>query len=70
MLVDLPGYGYAEASKAAVKRWTGLMRRYLHSRASLRRVCLLIDARHGIKEIDRPLMEHARRGRRSPTRSC
>ncbi len=57
MLVDLPGYGYAEASKAAIKRWTGLVRRYLQSRAGLRRVCLLIDARHGIKEIDRPLLD-------------
>ncbi len=57
MLVDLPGYGYAEASKVAVKRWTGLVRRYLQTRAALRRVCLLIDARHGIKEIDRPLLE-------------
>jgi GTP-binding protein len=57
MLVDLPGYGYAEASKAAVKRWTGLVRRYLQTRAALRRVCLLIDARHGIKEVDRPLLD-------------
>ncbi len=57
MLVDLPGYGYAEASKVAVKRWTGLVRRYLQSRAVLRRVCLLIDARHGIKDIDRPLLD-------------
>jgi GTP-binding protein len=57
MLVDLPGYGYAEASKAAVKRWTGLVRRYLQTRSALRRVCLLIDARHGIKEVDRPLLE-------------
>jgi GTP-binding protein len=57
MLVDLPGYGYAEASKAEVKRWTGLVRRYLQTRAVLRRVCLLIDARHGIKEVDRPLLE-------------
>jgi GTP-binding protein len=57
MLVDLPGYGYAEASKVAVKRWTGLVRRYLQTRAALRRVCLLIDARHGIKEVDRPLLD-------------
>ena len=57
MLVDLPGYGYAAASKVAVKRWTGLVRRYLQTRAALRRVCLLIDARHGIKEIDRPLLD-------------
>jgi len=57
MLVDLPGYGYAAASKVAVKRWTGLVRRYLQTRAALRRVCLLMDARHGIKEIDRPLLD-------------
>jgi GTP-binding protein len=56
MLVDLPGYGYAEAPKAAVKSWTSLVRQYLQNRAALRRVCLLIDARHGIKEVDRPLM--------------
>ena len=56
MLVDLPGYGYAEAPKSAVKSWTSLVRRYLQTRATLRRVCLLIDSRHGIKDIDRPLM--------------
>jgi GTP-binding protein len=57
MLVDLPGYGYAEASKGAVKAWTRLVQHYLRGRASLRRVCLLIDARHGIKEPDRPIMQ-------------
>jgi GTP-binding protein len=57
LLVDLPGYGYAQASKAAVERWTGLVRRYLRSRASLRRVCLLVDARHGLKEPDRPILQ-------------
>ena len=56
MLVDLPGYGYAEAPKSAVKSWTSLVRYYLQTRAALRRVCLLIDSRHGIKEVDRPLM--------------
>jgi GTP-binding protein len=56
MLVDLPGYGYAEAPRAAVKNWTILIREYLQNRAALRRVCLLIDARHGVKEVDRPLM--------------
>ena len=56
MLVDLPGYGYADASKAAIKGWTGLVRRYLQTRATLRQVCLLIDSRHGLKEADRPLM--------------
>src|SRR5262249_30314068 len=40
MLVDLPGYGYAKASKTEVKHWTALLRRYLQTRAALRRVCL------------------------------
>jgi GTP-binding protein len=57
MLVDLPGYGYAAASKSAVAAWTRLVQHYLRGRASLRRVCLLIDSRHGIKEPDRPIMQ-------------
>jgi len=57
MLVDLPGYGYAEASKGEIKRWTGLIARYLKGRASLRRVLLLLDARFGIKDTDKPLMK-------------
>src|ERR1700730_11377828 len=57
MLVDLPGYGYAEASKSAVKAWTRTVQHYLRSRSSLRRVCLLIDSRHGLKEPDRPARE-------------
>ena len=56
ILLDLPGYGYAQASKKAIKDWTGLTRRYLKGRAALRRVCLLIDARHGLKEGDRAIM--------------
>jgi GTP-binding protein len=56
MLVDLPGYGYAEAPRSAIKSWTALARSYVQGRAALRRVCLLIDARHGIKEADLPLM--------------
>ncbi len=56
MLVDLPGYGYAAASKDAIKRWTGLIRRYLQHRATLRRVCLLVDSRHGLKVVDSPLL--------------
>ena len=56
MLVDLPGYGYAEAPKVEVRRWTALLRRYLQTRTALRRVCLLIDARHGIKDVDYPMM--------------
>jgi len=57
MLVDLPGYGYAEASKSAVKAWTRTVQHYLRARNSLRRVCLLIDSRHGLKEPDRPVMQ-------------
>ena len=56
MLVDLPGYGYAEAPKNEVRRWTTLLRRYLQTRAALRRVCLLIDSRHGVKDSDYPMM--------------
>jgi GTP-binding protein len=57
MLVDLPGYGYAEASKQEISRWTGLIARYVKGRASLRRVLLLLDARFGIKETDKPFMK-------------
>ncbi len=57
MLVDLPGYGYAAASKDAIAAWTALVRHYLRGRPSLRRACLLIDARHGILEADRPVMQ-------------
>jgi len=56
ILVDLPGYGYARASKTNISRWTGLTRRYLKGRPSLRRVLLLIDGRHGIKDVDRAVM--------------
>jgi GTP-binding protein len=56
MLVDLPGYGYAAASKAAVRDWTELIRRYLGERGGLRRACLLIDARRGLTETDRPTL--------------
>jgi GTP-binding protein len=57
MLVDMPGYGYAEASKGEVLRWTRLVRTYLKGRAGLRRTLLLVDARHGLKETDRPWLE-------------
>ena len=53
MLVDLPGYGYAAAPKREIARWTRLIEHYLKGRAGLRRVLLLIDARHGIKAADR-----------------
>ena len=56
MLVDLPGYGFASASKGAVAAWTALVEHYLNGRASLRRACLLIDARRGITETDRPTL--------------
>ena len=57
MLVDLPGYGYAEASKADIAAWTRLTRAYLKGRPQLRRVMLLIDARHGLKPSDRDVMK-------------
>ena len=47
-LVDLPGYGFAKAPKAEVAAWTRLLRDYLRGRVGLRRLCLLLDARHGI----------------------
>ena len=55
-LVDLPGYGYAEAPKPLVAGWTGLLNRYLKGRAGLRRALVLIDARHGVKPNDSEMM--------------
>lgn len=55
-LVDLPGYGYAKAPKTAIARWTALMRDYLRGRPSLKRVFLLVDARHGVKPNDDEIM--------------
>ena len=56
MLADLPGYGYARAPKTEIAEWTALIEDYLRGRAGLRRVCLLIDARHGLKKTDGPVM--------------
>ncbi|MET0181431.1 MAG: ribosome biogenesis GTP-binding protein YihA/YsxC [Caulobacterales bacterium] len=56
-LVDLPGYGYAKASKTEIARWNAVMRDYLRGRAPLKRVILLIDARHGAKANDLAVME-------------
>lgn len=56
-LVDLPGYGYAKAPKAAIARWTALMRDYLRGRAALKRVFLLVDSRHGLKPHDMDVMD-------------
>jgi GTP-binding protein len=57
MLVDLPGYGYARAPKKEIAAWTKLVDAYLRGRAPLRRLMLLIDARHGLKDSDRDLMK-------------
>ena len=56
-LVDLPGYGYAKAPKSEIGRWTALTRDYLRGRACLKRVILLIDARHGLKPDDKDVMD-------------
>jgi GTP-binding protein len=56
MLVDMPGYGYAEASKAKISNWTRLMRRYLAGRVPLCRTLILIDSRHGLKPVDEEMM--------------
>lgn len=55
-LADLPGYGYARASKQQVADWTRLVELYLIGRAPLRRALLLIDSRHGLKDLDRGVM--------------
>jgi len=57
MLVDLPGYGFAAAPKHEIARWSRTIALYLKGRAALQRVLVLIDARHGIKPPDRPLMQ-------------
>ena len=51
-LVDMPGYGYAKAPKSQVASWTELIHKFLLGRASLARVYVLIDARHGLKDVD------------------
>ncbi|WP_280949694.1 ribosome biogenesis GTP-binding protein YihA/YsxC [Mongoliimonas terrestris] len=55
-LVDMPGYGYAEAPKDKVDVWNDLIRAYLRGRPNLRRVYVLIDARHGVKKNDEEVM--------------
>ena len=56
MIADLPGYGYARAPKAQVQQWTLLVQSYLVGRANLRRILILVDARHGLKDNDRSVM--------------
>lgn len=55
-LVDLPGYGFAEAPVAVVAKWQALLKTYLSGRATLRRAFVLIDMRHGVKKVDEEIM--------------
>jgi GTP-binding protein len=55
-LVDMPGYGFAEAPKDMVRRWRHLMTDYLRGRAVLKRALVLVDSRHGLKDVDREIM--------------
>jgi len=55
-LVDMPGYGFARAPKAKVRAWTGLIHGYLRGRANLSRAYVLVDARHGLKAADEPVL--------------
>lgn len=55
-LVDLPGYGFAQAPKGLVAEWNNLVSSYLRGRAPLRRTCVLVDSRHGLKDSDREMM--------------
>lgn len=57
ILVDLPGYGYAKVSRSTQATWQRLMRYYLKERANLKRVCVLVDARHGLKPTDLEMMQ-------------
>jgi GTP-binding protein len=57
LLVDMPGYGYAEAPKTEIARWTELIELYLKGRVPLRRLILLVDARHGVKDKDSEMMD-------------
>ncbi len=56
MLVDMPGYGFARVAKKQVQGWTALIKLYLRGRPALRRVLVLVDARHGPKDSDRDTM--------------
>ena len=55
-LVDMPGYGFAEAPKDLVKQWKRLINDYLRGRAVLKRALVLVDGRHGLKDVDREIM--------------
>ena len=56
-MVDMPGYGFAQAPEHLVKKWQKMIFAYLQGRANLKRVFLLIDSRHGIKKVDSEIME-------------
>jgi GTP-binding protein len=56
-LVDMPGYGYASAPKAKIASWTTLIHKFLQGRANLARVYVLIDSRHGFKEVDTDVLK-------------
>src|SRR3954468_4910117 len=56
-LVDMPGYGYASAPKAKVASWTALIHKFLQGRATLARVYVLIDSRHGLKDVDQDVLK-------------
>ena len=56
-LVDMPGYGFAEAPKDLVKKWKRLIGDYLRGRAVLKRTLVLVDGRHGLKDVDREIMD-------------
>ena len=51
-MIDMPGYGYAAVAKTRIESWTRLMRAYLRGRTSLKRVYVLVDGRHGLKDVD------------------
>jgi GTP-binding protein len=57
VLVDMPGYGYAAAAKNKISAWTALIHEYLQGRTTLARVYLLVDARHGLKEVDTAILD-------------
>ncbi len=56
-LVDMPGYGFAKAPIKVVDKWKALVRTYLRGRAALARTLVLVDARHGLKDVDREMMK-------------
>ena len=56
-LVDMPGYGFAQAPKEVARKWRHLVNDYLRGRQALKRALVLVDSRHGLKEIDREVMK-------------